>query len=340
MPPDSAGHERPAPTCPDTTAPGSGVRQTGVMAGRFAPSPTGELHLGNLRTALVAWLAARSQGLDFIVRMEDLDLVTSSPEHEQRQLDDLAAIGLDWDGPVVRQSERFDRYQAAIDTLREFGHVYPCYCTRREIRAEIEAAAQAPHVHLPDGAYPGTCRDLSEHERAERESGGRRPAWRLRTAGETIDLVDRIAGPFAGAVDDVVLARVDGVPAYNLAVVVDDAAQGVSQVVRGDDLLSSTPRQILLQRLLDLPTPSYWHVPLVLGDDGQRLAKRHGAVTLAALRDEGWTAPDVVGVLARSLGLAAANESVTASALVDRFDPTVIPRSAVSWSDLRAQRGA
>lgn len=308
------------------------------MAGRFAPSPTGELHVGNLRTALVAWLAARSQGLDFIVRMEDLDLVTSSREHEQRQLDDLAAIGLDWDGPVVRQSERFDRYQAAIETLREFGHVYPCFCTRREIRAEIEAAAQAPHVHLPDGAYPGTCRELSDDERVDREAAGRSPAWRLRTGGETIELDDRLAGRFTGAVDDVVLARADGVPAYNLAVVVDDAAQGVSQVVRGDDLLPSTPRQVLLQRLLDLATPSYWHVPLVLGDDGERLSKRHGAVTLPALRAEGWTAADVVGVLARSLGLAGAGERVTAAALVDRFDPERVPRTAVTWSDLRASR--
>lgn len=309
-----------------------------MVAGRFAPSPTGELHLGNLRTALVAWLAARASGLGFIVRMEDLDPVTSSPEHERRQLDDLAAIGLDWDGPVVRQSERFDRYRSAIEALRRTGHVYPCYCTRREIRAEIEAAAHAPHVHLPDGAYPGTCRELSETERAAREAVGRRPAWRLRTSGETIALDDRFAGPFAGAVDDVVLARADGVPAYNLAVVVDDAAQGVTQVVRGDDLLASTPRQVLLQRLLGAPTPTYWHVPLVLGDDGDRLAKRHGAVTLSALRDEGWSADDVLAVLACSLGLAARGERVTPSALLERFDPDPVPRTPISWPDLRACR--
>lgn len=308
------------------------------MAGRFAPSPTGDLHLGNLRTALVAWLAARSGGLDFIVRMEDLDRVTSSPEHERRQLDDLASIGLDWDGPVVRQSDRFDRYRAAIEVLREFGHVYPCYCTRREIRAEIEAAASAPHVHLPDGAYPGTCRDLSDGDRAEREASGRSPAWRLRTGHEVIDLVDGLAGRYSGAVDDVVLTRSDGVPAYNLAVVVDDGAQGVTQVVRGDDLLSSTPRQILLQRLLDLPTPSYWHVPLVLGDDGQRLAKRHGAVTLTELREEGWGVDEVLSVLAVSLGLAAPGERVDLDRLMVRFDPAVVPRSPVTWSDLRACR--
>ena len=308
------------------------------MAGRFAPSPTGELHLGNLRTAFVAWLAARSHGLDFVVRMEDLDPVTSSQQHERRQLADLTALGLDWDGPILRQSERFERYEAAIATLRELGHVYPCYCTRREIRMEIDAAAQAPHGHLPDGAYPGTCRDLSPEVCAEREAAGRRPAWRLRTDGETIEVVDWVAGHFRGAVDDVVLARADGVPAYNLAVVVDDGVQGVSQVVRGDDLLSSTPRQILLQRLLGLATPSYWHVPLVLGDDGQRLAKRHGAVTLAELREEGWSAPDVVAVLARSLGLAAADERPTLDVLVERFDPGLLPKAAVAWSELRAFR--
>lgn len=308
------------------------------MAGRFAPSPTGELHLGSLRTALVAWLVARANGLGFIVRMEDLDPVTSSRDHQQRQLDDLAALGIDWDGPVVNQRDRFDHYRAVIDALRERGQVYPCYCTRREIRDEIEAAAQAPHVHLPDGAYPGTCRDLSSSERARRGAAGRRPAWRLRTGGEVIELVDRIAGPFAGAVDDVVLARADGVPAYNLAVVVDDAAQGITQVTRGDDLLSSTPRQILLQRLLDLPTPDYWHVPLVLGDDGKRLAKRHGAVTLRELRADGWSVADVVGTLARSLGLAGGGERPTLDDLVARFDPERLPKGPVVWSDLRGFR--
>ncbi len=308
------------------------------MSGRFAPSPTGELHLGNLRTALGAWLLARAGGKKFLVRMEDLDSVTSSPEHERRQLDDLAAIGIDWDGPVVRQSERFDRYRAAIDELRRRGHVYPCFCTRREIRAEIDAAAHAPHVHLPDGAYPGTCRDLTEDERAAREAGGRRPAWRLRTVGESIVFDDVVAGSFTGAVDDVVLARADGVPAYNLAVVVDDALQGVTQVVRGDDLLSSTPRQILLQRLLGYSTPSYAHIPLVLGEDGQRLAKRHGSVTLGALRRDGWSTTDVVSVLACSLGLAVIGERVTTSELLRRVDPARIPKSAITLADLQRCR--
>jgi glutamyl-tRNA synthetase len=267
--------------------------------------------------------------------MEDLDRVTSSPEHEARQLADLAAIGLDWDGEVVRQSERFDRYRAAIDALAARGRVYPCYCTRREIRTEIDAAAQAPHVHLPDGAYPGTCRELTADERVAREAAGRTPALRLRTDGEVIAVDDAIAGHYRGAVDDVVLARADGVPAYNLAVVVDDAAQGISQVVRGDDLLSSTPRQVLLQTLLGRPTPEYLHVPLVLGADGQRLAKRHGAVTVADLRAEGWTVGDVVGVLARSLGLAAPGERVDTADLLARFDPQRIPKTAVHLADLQ-----
>jgi glutamyl-tRNA synthetase len=304
------------------------------MAGRFAPSPTGELHLGNLRTALVAWLAARSSGRSFLVRIEDLDRVTSSVEHERQQLADLAAIGLDWDGPVVRQSDRFERYRVEIERLRHAGRVYECYCTRREIRAEVDAAASAPHVHLPDGAYPGTCRDLTPADRRARRAAGRRPALRLLTDNEVIGVDDLLAGRFEGAVDDVVLARADGVPAYNLAVVVDDIAQGVTQVVRGDDLLSSTPRQVLLYRLLGVEPPEYLHVPLVLGDDGQRLAKRHGAVTLSDLHAHGRSDSEVVGILARSLGLAAESENPSMSDLVGRFDPQRLPRAPVTLSTL------
>ncbi len=305
------------------------------MAGRFAPSPTGDLHLGNLRTALVAWLAARSTGRRFVVRMENLDQVVARPDHERGQLRDLAAIGLDWDGEVVRQSERFDLYRAEIARLRARGRVYPCYCTRREIRIEIEAAAEAPHAHLPDGAYPGTCRDLTAGERAKREAAGRRPALRLRTEGELVEIDDVLAGRYVGGVDDFVLARADGVPAYNLAVVVDDAAQVVTQVVRGDDLLASTPRQVYLQRLLGFPTPEYLHVPLVLGDDGERLAKRHGAVTLGDLTAAGCGPADVMAMLARSLGLAAEGEAVTTAALLERFDPNGLPTAAVSLANLQ-----
>jgi glutamyl-tRNA synthetase len=306
------------------------------MVGRFAPSPTGDLHLGNLRTALVAWLAARASGRGFVVRMEDLDRVSSSTDHERRQLADLAAIGLDWDGDVIRQSDRFDLYRSHIDRLAAVGRVYPCYCTRREIRAEIEAAASAPHG-LPDGAYPGTCRELTDEERASRATSGRRPALRLRTEGERFEFDDRLLGATSGRVDDVVLARADGVPAYNLAVVVDDAAQHVDQVVRGDDLASSTPRQILLQRLLGFDQPQYVHVPLVLGPSGDRLAKRDGAVTLADLAAEGWQAAEVLAVLARSLGLASVDESagsISTDRLVERFDPDCLPRDPVVHTDL------
>jgi glutamyl-tRNA synthetase len=307
------------------------------VTGRFAPSPTGELHVGNLRTALVAWLAARSRGGGFIVRMEDLDRVTSSVEHEQRQLADLAAIGLDWDGEVVRQSERFDRYREAIAMLDRMGLVYPCYCTRRDIRREIEAAASAPHGALPADGYPGTCRDLTGAARAEREAAGRPPALRLRTEHQQIEIVDLVVGVHRGTVDDVVLQRGDGVPAYNLAVVVDDAEQGVTQVARGDDLLSSTPRQVLLQQLLGLPTPEYLHVPLVLGTDGERLAKRHGAVTISQLADRGVAVADVVAWLATSLGIAAPAGRIDVLELLDRFDPATVPRRPVTFADLPAR---
>jgi glutamyl-tRNA synthetase len=291
--------------------------------GRFAPSPTGPLHLGNLRTALVAWLFARSTESRFVVRMEDLDRVTASRENERAQLADLAALGLDWDGEVVRQSDRFALHRAALARLTDAGLTYPCYCTRREIRD----AAQAPHDDAPEGAYPGTCRALTAEQRREREDAGRSPAVRLRVEpGTRISFEDRICGPTTGGVDDFVLARNDGIPAYNLAVVVDDADQGVEEVVRGDDLLSSTPRQIHLARLLGLPEPAYAHIPLVLGPDGARLAKRHGAVTLDDLRERHLGPDDVRSLLAASLDLAAPGERVTTAQLRRRFAPAKLPR--------------
>jgi glutamyl-tRNA synthetase len=296
------------------------------MAGRFAPSPTGELHLGNLRTAAVAWLSARAQRLSFIVRTEDLDRVQASPEHEAAQLRDLAAIGIDWDGEVVRQSGRFHHYDEAIDRLTAAGLVYECYCSRRDIRRDIEAASSAPHG--PPGSYPGTCRSLTAAQKEKQRSSGRPPALRLRTDGQTFTFEDRLVGITSGGVDDVVLRRNDGVPAYNLAVVVDDALQGVNEVVRGDDLLPSTPRQILLQRLLGLDTPSYLHVPLVFGADGERLAKSHGATTLRELGSSGVSVAAVVSWIAVSLGLATRTEHVVLADLVARFDPAKVPREA------------
>jgi glutamyl-tRNA synthetase len=266
-----------------------------VPTGRFAPSPTGDLHLGNLRTALLAWLFARSSGGRFLMRMEDLDTGRVRPGVEERQLADLQAIGIDWDGPVVRQSERLELYEATLARL----DTYPCYCTRGEIRE----AASAPHG--PVGAYPGTCRELTAAERAEREAAGRPPALRVRADG---------------TVDDFVVRRGDGVFAYNLAVVVDDADMAVDQVVRGDDLLDSTPRQVWLGRALGVPLPDYVHVPLVLGPDSARLAKRHGAVTL------------------RELDPAAARRWILTSLDLpgtDAFDPARIPTEPTVFDGLR-----
>lgn len=307
------------------------------MSGRFAPSPTGDLHLGNLRTAVIAWLAARAAGVDFVIRMEDLDIVQASPEHERSQLADLAALEITSDVEVIRQSERFDRYHAAIDDLTARGLTYECFCSRREVRAEIENSTSAPH--LPPGSYPGTCRDLTDAQRVRR-ARDRPPALRLRAPdGEVMTVVDQVAGEFAGGVDDTVLRRNDGVPSYNVAVVLDDAAQGVTQVVRGDDLLSSTPRQIHLQRLFDVATPTYAHVPLVIGGDGERLSKRHGSVTLGDLAHIGLGPLDVLTWIGHTLGRAfePRPESIedALAAMLDRFDVRTLasdPVVAPLWS--------
>ncbi|WP_433600659.1 tRNA glutamyl-Q(34) synthetase GluQRS [Nocardia sp. CA-135953] len=278
-------------------------------AGRYAPSPSGDLHIGNLRTAVLAWLFARSTGRRFVLRIDDLDRVR--PGAEQRQLADLAAIGLDWDGPVVRQSDRLPHYRAAIDQLMAAGLTYECYCTRRE----IQQAATAPHGPL--GHYPGTCRDLTEAQRAAHRTDGRPAALRLRAHATEFEITDELHGRYRGPVDDVVLRRGDGIPAYNLAVVVDDAEQGIDQVVRGDDLLPSTPRQAYLATLLDLPVPHYAHVPLVLNATGKRLAKRDGAVTLADQLALGNTPDRVAAALASSLGY----PPISPTELLDGFDP-------------------
>ncbi len=291
------------------------------MAGRFAPSPTSDLHLGNLRTALLAWLFARGSGREFLLRIEDLDTrrVAAAPEVAVRQIADLTAIGLDFDGVPVWQSERLGGYARAVDGLDS----YECFCTRRE----ISEAASAPHAggYRP---YPGSCRDLSEDERARRRRT-RPPAIRVRAGGATQTITDVWAGEVTGTVDDFVLVRNDGVPAYNLAVVVDDIAQGVDQVVRGDDLLSSSPRQAWLTRQLAGAVPEYAHVPLAVNGDGRRLAKRDGAVTLADLARKGVTAAQVLTRLAHSLELAEVGETVTPTMLLQRFNPAALPET--SW---------
>ncbi len=279
------------------------------MDGRFAPSPTGVLHLGNLRTALLAWLFARSAGSRFLMRMEDLDQGRSRPHFVDEQLADLAAIGLDWDGDVVFQSRRTASYEDAVARLP----TYECFCTR----AEIREAASAPHGPLPEGAYPGTCRALSDEHRAARRAAGRAPALRVDAGAAQVTFTDRLLGEYTGVVDDFVVRRGDGGFAYNLAVVVDDAQQGVEEVVRGADLIDSTPRQLWLARALGVPEPSHAHVPLVVGPDGSRLAKRHGAVTLRDVDP-----PDALRWMVASLGLPSADPADFDAARLPQ-EPTV-----------------
>lgn len=310
-----------------------------MAAGRYAPSPTASLHLGNLRTALVAWLLARDSGSRFMLRIEDLDEVACRREHEISAIADLGALGIDHDGEVVRQSERHERYRSALDRLVADGLAYPCYCTRREVLAEAAEASAAPNGPVLVGAYAGTCRDLDSADRAEREAAGRRPSLRLRTDGAERTLIDRVHGSFTGPVDDFVIRRADGLPAYNLAVVVDDAEMGVGEVVRGDDLLPTTPRQIVLQEYLGLPTPSYAHVPLVIGSDGERLAKRHGAVSLEELRASGHSDVEVLRVLAESIGCDEAEGVVSAADVLDRFSLDRLPLTTWTVPDRLIAQG-
>lgn len=295
--------------------------------GRFAPSPSAELHLGNLRTALLAFLAARSSGSRFMLRIDDLDRGRAREEIERRQLEDLAALGLEHDGAVPRQSERLPRYLAAFEQLSEGGELYPCFCTR----AEIRDASRAPHG-VPTAGYPGTCRQLSVAQRTAREQDGRRPAWRLKADPAPMLIEDQVLGTLQLHAEDVVLRRADGEFGYQLAVVLDDADQGVTDVVRGADLVDSCATQRSLQRLLRLPLTSYAHVPLMLGPDGQRLAKRHGAATLSDVVGgrQSFSLPGLPagtsasptqlrGALAATVGLASAGETPTLDELVDRF---------------------
>jgi len=296
--------------------------------GRFAPSPTGDLHLGGARTALVAWLAARAARGTLLLRVEDLDRARAVPEATERILDDLRWLGLGWDeGPFV-QSERGALYAAVVERLLAEGRAFECFCSR----AEVARAAQAPHGPSDDGPrYPGTCRGLTAEERAARRAAGRRPSVRFLVNPEEVCWVDRVYGEACDRVDeqvgDFVIVRADGVFAYQLAVVVDDAAMGVTEVVRGDDLRSSTARQILLYRALGATPPGWLHVPLVLGPDGTRLSKRHGAIGVRALREAGAAPAQVIGRLAETLGLAAPGEAIAADALIGRFDPARLPRT-------------
>ncbi|MFJ7749008.1 tRNA glutamyl-Q(34) synthetase GluQRS [Arthrobacter sp. NPDC097144] len=297
------------------TAPSSPAARTSTAAGagRFAPSPTGDLHVGNLRTAVLAWLFARSSGRAFLLRVEDLDPERSRTE--AGQLRDLAAVGLTWDAAPVRQSERTALYLAAVARLAEAGRVYECFCTR----SEIADAPRAPHA--PPGAYPGTCRNLTEAERARRRQD-RPAALRLRAEVDHYTVNDLLHGAYTGPVDDLVLLRNDGAPPYNLAVVIDDAASGIDQVVRGGDLLTSAPRQAYLASLLGLPEVQYAHVPLVVNPEGRRLAKRDGAITLAAMARNGLDATAVRDLILASLNLPPG----TLDEALETFAPASLPR--------------
>lgn len=313
------------------------------IRGRFAPSPTGAMHLGNARTALLAWLDARAAGGTFLLRIEDLDRPRVQPGAEAALLSDLAWLGIDWDegpdrgGPFApyRQSERAARYDAAIDRLLAEGSAFLCACSR----LDVARAASAPHDfgagagedHGP--RYPGTCRGRPPAEvRARAASQGRNPAIRFDGRAAQIEFIDEIHGRVAagpGGVDDFVLRRADGAAAYQLAVVVDDAAMQVTRVVRGDDLLASTARQIALYRALALTPPAFAHVPLVLSADGERLAKRTRPATIASLRERGLLPEAVVGALAGSAGLAAPDRPTSCRALLGGFRLAAVTRGPV-----------
>ena len=270
------------------------------VCGRFAPSPSGRMHLGNLWSCLLAWLSARSAGGRMVLRLEDLDPDRCRREYCDQVMRDLEWLGLDWDNEPVYQSQRSDLYRTAFQRLAESELVYPCYCTRAE-----RLAASAPHRSDGLSVYNGRCRALTQAQRDEL-SRTRRPAWRAMVPDLDVSFSDLCQGPYtedlARDCGDFILRRSDGVYAYQLAVVVDDGDMGVTQVVRGSDLLSSTPRQIWLQRQLDLPQPEYGHVPLLLAPDGRRLAKRDRDKELGQLRRQ-YTARELVGLLAHAAGL-------------------------------------
>lgn len=287
-----------------------------AIRGRYAPSPTGDLHLGNLRTALLAWLFARSSAGNFVLRVEDLDQPRTRPGATERMLEDLRWLALDWDegpdcsGPHAPyiQSERIAIYQDYLQRLRTAGLVYPCYCSRAEV-AQATRIASAPQQGSEEGPhYPGTCRHLTAKQRGDYEASGRHPALRFRVDDKRIvTFNDLIAGPVTQhvqqAVGDFILCRSDGIFAYQFAVVIDDGLMHINQVVRGADLLSSTARQILLFEALNFPIPSFAHVPLILDEQGKRLAKRSQSSGIEPLRNAGFTSQQVLGQLAASCGL-------------------------------------
>ena len=295
------------------------------MTGRYAPSPSGRMHLGNLCCCLLAWLSAKSKGGQVLLRIEDLDTLRCPRVFADAIVDDLAWLGLSADGPdpVPYQSERSELYQHYYDVLADRGLVYPCFCSRSQLHA-----ASAPHRSDGQVVYQGTCRGLSPEEIAAKRKT-KVPAWRVQVPDEVIGFTDGHMGWYeenlARDCGDFYLRRGDGVFAYQLAVVVDDALMGVTEVVRGADLLSSTPRQLWLYRELGLPAPQFYHLPLLLAPDGRRLSKRDGDQSLANLRAR-FSPEEVVGRLAFAVGLQDAPRPRTPQSLVSDFSWARIPK--------------
>jgi glutamyl-tRNA synthetase len=307
--------------------------------GRLAPSPTGAQHVGNARTYLVAWLSARSRGGAVKLRIEDIDSPRIKPGAAEGAMGDLRWLGLDWDGEPVVQTQRLPLYEAALEELKRRELVYPCTCTR----SDIASAASAPHrdrrglqgepaggspSQADEVTYPGTCAHRRAADAESLHAEGRSFAWRFRVA-DSPAFADGFAGELhidlKHAGGDFVIWKSAGTPAYQLAVVVDDAAMGVTEVIRGDDLIPSTPRQLLLYRALSLTPPGFAHVPLVVGEDGRRLAKRHGDTRLSALCAAGVTPEALVGLLAWSCGWQEKPEPISARDLLPRFRLGAIP---------------
>lgn len=303
------------------------------VKGRFAPSPTGRMHAGNIFSALVAWLIAKSQDGKIVLRIEDLDAQRSKPCYIDAVMSDFESLGLFWDEGPYFQHDREEAYRVAFDVLEEKGLVYPCFCTRADLHA-----ASAPHAG-ERFVYPGTCRNLSALQREERGLS-RTPAQRVRVSEETLQFEDGIQGrvsqKLSSECGDFIVRRSDGAYAYQLAVVVDDAEQGVTSVVRGVDLLSSTPQQMYLQDLLGLAHPAYAHVPLIVAQDGRRLSKRNKDAELDALIARFGSSRAVVGQIAGMTGLAPTCDPATPEELLGCFDPhsfseSFIDKKSIEW---------
>ncbi len=295
--------------------------------GRFAPTPSGRMHLGNLMTALIAWLSVKSGGGRFLLRIEDLDSLRCPPENADLLREDLLWFGLSWDEEQIPQSQNSELYSRELQLLKDSGSVYPCWCTR----GDLKNVPNAPHASDGHVIYPGTCRNLSEEER-EIKNRFRRPLWRLKVPSETISFLDGHFGPYsenlAEDCGDFILQRADGVFAYHLAVVADDLRAGVTEIVRGRDLLSSTPRQIYLYRLLGAEPPSYKHVPLLSTSDGRRLSKRDRDLDLGVLRER-FRPEELTGILAAALEILPSPESCTPKELIPLFSWDLIPREDI-----------